>query len=135
MNCETPINKNIKKQLFSRFIELYFQLLNIIKSKFEKHSDFKVFYQKNILLKKTNIKLFIKTWHDSVTLQYFNQIMNGEIQYFFDNVDTVIKTEYLKKYFGYFKQVYVTLDESVVNHVLTIIQDLTKITFLYYKNE
>ena len=101
----------------------------------KKHSDFKVFYQKNILLKKTNIKLFIKTWHDSVTLQYFNQIMNGEIQYFFDNVDTVIKTEYLKKYFGYFKQVYITLDESVVNHVLTIIQDLTKITFLYYKNE
>ena len=135
MICETPTNKNIKKELFLRFIELYFQLLNIIKSKFEKHSDFKIFYQKNMFLKKTNIKLFIKTWHDSITIHYFKQIMNGEIQYFFDNVDKIIKTEYLKKYFGYFKQVYVTLDESLVKHVLTIIQDLTKITFLYYKNE
>jgi len=126
------INKEIKKQLFSRFIMLYFSLLDIIKSKFEKHSDFKSFYNKNLLLKKTNIKLFIRTWHDSISTLYANKVIEGDIQYFFNNVNTIIKTEYLKKYFEYFKQVYGTLDDVLIKKVLNIIQELTKITIIYY---
>ena len=128
-----PIDKNRKKKLFSEFINLYFELLNIIKSKFNSDNDFKVFYQKNVFLRKTNIKLFIKTWYNSITNLYFNKVMNGDIQYFFDNVNTIIKGDYLKKYFNYFKQVYVTLDEKLIEYVLSIIQKLTKISFLYYK--
>ena len=126
------INKDIKKQLFSRFIMLYFSLLDIIKSKFEQHSDFKYFYNKNLLLKKTNIKLFIRTWHESISSLYANKVIEGDIQYFFNNVNTIIKTEYLKKYFQYFKQVYVTLDDVLIKKVLNIIQELTKITIIYY---
>ena len=129
------IDKNTKKKLFSTFIDSYFELLNIMKSKFEKHQDFKIFYQKNLFLRKTNIKLFIKTWHNSITTLYFNKVMSGDIQYFFDNVNTIIKTEYLKKYFDYFKQVYVTLDEKLIQYVINLIQKLTKISFLYYKKE
>ena len=53
------MNKYEKKELFSKFIEQYFILLNMMKEKFNNNVDFKTFYAKNILLKKTNIKLFI----------------------------------------------------------------------------
>ena len=57
------MDKDSKKKVFSLFISVYFELLEIIKSKFDKHKDFDIFYRKNILLKKTNIKLFIKNWY------------------------------------------------------------------------
>ncbi len=132
MNETIPIDKNTKKKVFSAFIDMYFELLNFMKSKFEKHRDFNIFYQKNLLLKKTNIKLFIRTWHDSISTLYANKVIEGDIQYFFNNVNTIIKTEYLKKYFEYFKQVYGTLDDVLIKKVLNIIQELTKITIIYY---
>ena len=135
INENIPIDKNTKKKIFSAFIDGYFELLNIIKSKFEKHRDFNIFYQKNLFLKKTNIKLFIKTWHNSITTLYFNEIMKGDIQYFFNNVNTIIEAEYLKKYFNYFKEVYNTLDKKVIQYVITLVQNLTKLSFLYYKKE
>ena len=133
MNETIPIDKNTKKKVFSAFIDMYFELLNFIKSKFEKHKDFNIFYQKNLLLKKTNIKLFIKTWHNSITNLYFNEIMKGDIDFFFNNVNTIVEAEYLKKYFNYFKEVYVTLDKTLIEYVIALVQKLTKLSFLYYK--
>ena len=135
MNETIPIDKNTKKKVFSTFIDVYFELLNFMKSKFEKHRDFNIFYQKNLLLKKTNIKLFIKTWHNSITSLYFNHIMNGDIHFFLNNVNTIVEAEYLKKYFNYFKEVYVTLDKTLIEYVIILVQKLTKLSFLYYKKE
>ena len=44
------MDKDSKKKVFSLFISVYFELLEIIKSKFDKHKDFDIFYRKNILL-------------------------------------------------------------------------------------
>ena len=61
--------------------------------------------------------------------------MKGDIQYFFNNVNTIVEAEYLKKYFNYFKEVYVTLDKTLIEYVINLVQKLTKLSFLYYKKE
>ena len=49
-----------KKQIVKTFVDIYFDLLNTIKEQLEnKNKEFNDFYKKNLLLKKTNIKLFI----------------------------------------------------------------------------
>ena len=125
-------NKNEKKEIFKTFIDIYFQLLEIIKSKFEKHKDFKTFYIKNYALRKTNIKLFIKTWYESITCLYYNHIINGDINYFLNNGASMMTTETFKQYFDYFKEVYKTLDNEIINKVKNMLKQLTQISFVYY---
>ena len=56
-----------KKQIVKTFVDIYFDLLNTIKEQLEnKNKEFNDFYKKNLLLKKTNIKLFIKTWYCNI---------------------------------------------------------------------
>lgn len=128
------MDKDSKKKVFSLFISVYFELLEIIKSKFDKHKDFDTFYRKNILLKKTNIKLFIKNWYMYITTQYHKKINEGDIQYFLENAMQMMTSDYLKKYFLYFKQVYDTLDDILIQKVVQKVQQLTHMSYLYYNN-
>tara|TARA_R110002012_G_scaffold320492_4_gene544272 strand:- start:2225 stop:2611 length:387 start_codon:yes stop_codon:yes gene_type:complete len=128
------MDKDSKKKVFSLFISVYFELLEIIKSKFDKHKDFDIFYRKNILLKKTNIKLFIKNWYTYITTHYHTKINEGDIPYFLENAMQMMTSEYLKKYFIYFKQVYDTLDDILIQKVVQKVQQLTQMSYLYYNN-
>lgn len=128
------MEKDAKKKVFSLFISVYFELLEIIKGHFDKHKDFDMFYKKNFLLKRTNIKLFIKNWYTYITTQYYQKIHEGDISYFLENALQIMTSDYLKKYFLYFKQVYDTLDEGLIKNVVQKIQQLTHMSYLYYNN-
>ena len=126
------MNKSEKKEIFKQFIDTYFELLEVIKTKLDHHKDFKVFYLKNYALRKTNIKLFIKTWYESITCLYYTRIINGDIQYFLDNGASMMTTNTFKEYFDYFKKIYKTLDNTIVNSVKSMVQRLTQASFMYY---
>ena len=81
-----------KKQIVKTFVDIYFDLLNTIKEQLEnKNKEFNDFYKKNLLLKKTNIKLFIKTWYEYITKQYYHYIMDNNVNYFsFKDIKKII---------------------------------------------
>ena len=122
-----------KKELFSKFIENYFILLNMMKAKFNHNLDFKTFYAKNILLKKTNIKMFIRTWYETITINYKKYIYDGNIDFFLTNANSIIGNKYFTKYFHYFKEVFDTLEKNTLNYVVYIVQQLTQLSENYYK--
>tara|TARA_Y100000022_G_C13156715_1_gene332021 strand:- start:477 stop:857 length:381 start_codon:yes stop_codon:yes gene_type:complete len=126
------MDKSLKKSIFSRFIIKYFELLEIIKEKVT-HNDFDLFYKKNFILKKTNIKIFIKTWYEYITQKYYIHIMNNNIDYFINNSTTIINNEYLKKYLSYFNESYKQLNDSEIKSIIAIIQELTQLSLIYYK--
>ena len=49
-----------KRELLRAFVAVYFDLLNKVKKQSENNNEFDMFYKKNIMLKKTNVKMFIK---------------------------------------------------------------------------
>lgn len=133
------MDKINKKDIFKLFIEQYFQLLNFIKKYTNNNLDFKKFYAKNYLLKKTNIKLFIKTWYENITNNYYKYIMEGNINYFlnkndYHNESNILNKEYnFNQYIGYFKTMYNNVEKQISNTFIDYIQKLTKLSFLYYK--
>ena len=133
------MDKINKKDIFKLFIEQYFQLLNFIKKYTNNNLDFKKFYAKNYLLKKTNIKLFIKTWYENITNNYYKYIMEGNINYFlnkndYENQSNILNKEYnFNQYIGYFKTMYNNVEKQISNTFIDYIQKLTKLSFLYYK--
>ena len=126
------MNKEFKKEIFSRFIIKYFELLEFMKDKIN-HNDFDLFYKKNYLLKKANIKIFIKTWYDYISQKYYVPIMNNNIDYFTNNSTKIINSEYLKKYLDYFKEIYNDLNQDEIENITTTIKELTQLSFIYYK--
>ena len=133
------MDKINKKHIFKLFIEQYFQLLNFVKKYTNNNLDFKKFYAKNYLLKKTNIKLFIKTWYENITNNYYKYIMEGNINYFlnkndYDNESNLLNKEYnFNQYIGYFKTMYYNVEKQISNTFIDYVQKLTKLSFLYYK--
>ena len=54
-------SRNQKQQIFRSFINTYFEFLDFIHQHIGKdNKDFKNFYKKNKLLRKANVKIFIK---------------------------------------------------------------------------
>ena len=133
------MDKINKKHIFKLFIEQYFQLLNFVKKYTNNNLDFKKFYAKNYLLKKTNIKLFIKTWYENITNNYYKYIMEGNINYFlnkndYHNESNLLNKEYnFNQYIGYFKTMYYNVEKQISNTFIDYVQKLTKLSFLYYK--
>ena len=133
------MDKINKKHIFKLFIEQYFQLLNFVKKYTNNNLDFKKFYAKNYLLKKKNIKLFIKTWYENITNNYYKYIMEGNINYFlnkndYDNESNLLNKEYnFNQYIGYFKTMYYNVEKQISNTFIDYVQKLTNLSFLYYK--
>ena len=131
------MNKTEKKTVFNTFIKEYFDLLSFIKTYSVNNSDFNKFYYKNILLKKTNIKLFIKTWHECITVKYFEPIMNENIDFFlnknYNKEATYLNNEFnILYYISKFKEVFNNIEDSVVNSFVSKIKTLTQLSYIYY---
>lgn len=133
-------SKAEKKQIFNLFINQYFTFLTFIKEYSENNLDFNKFYAKNLFLRKTNIKLFIKTWYKYITQHYYQPIMNGDVNYFlskndYDNNDTkLLNKEYnFIKYINHLKEVYNSIEDNICKIFVEHIQKLTQLSFLYYK--
>jgi hypothetical protein len=126
-----------KKQIVKTFVEIYFDLLNTIKEQLEnKNKEFNDFYKKNLLLKKTNIKLFIKTWYEYITKQYYHYIMDNNVNYFFsDELQAKLNQQYnvpVMKYIVLIKEKYDSVSNSIVESILAKIKFLTQMSYQYF---
>jgi len=126
-----------KKQIIRTFVDTYFDLLNTVKNQLEnKNKEFNDFYSKNLILKKTNIKLFIKTWYEYITKQYYHYIMDNNVNYFFsDELQSKLDKEHnisVMKYILLIKEKYNSTSNSIVESILSKIKYLTQMSYQYF---
>ena len=118
-----------KKTIFKEFIDTYFNLLKNIKDKVN-NKDFNHFYNKNYLLKKTNVKLFINTWYNEISKKFFNQIMSDDILYFLNNDFKSnlkgLNSEFnINYYLDNLKTIYSKVEKNIFNYYIEQIKKLT----------
>ena len=97
-------------------------------------------YNKNLLIKKTNIKYLIKSWYIHVTTIYYEQIMKGDISFFLNKDYSEEKKNVSKEYIDSFeksviflKNIYETLEPELLHIFLDYIKKITYYSYLYYK--
>lgn len=131
-----------KQVLFSNFNENYFNFLNFIKKHMENDSKYKSFYNKNLIIKQTNIKLIIRTWYNRITRNYYNEIMDQNFDFFLNKSyeEDVIKDNtsgespmLLIQYITNFKTLFPSLEVSIKNEFISYMVKLTHLSFLYFK--
>lgn len=127
----------MSKDLFQQFNKLYFDFLSFLKTHSNGDKLFNSFYNKNFIIKNTNIKLFIKGWYDNITVHYYKTILEDNINFFLNkNYDKdVVKMENsneLIKYIHYFKQKYHTLEKKITDEFIGYIKELTKLSYMYF---
>ena len=131
-----------KKEVFRAFNKLYFEMLEFMNENVDdKNKSFKIFYRKNYLLKRANIKLFIKKWYENISILYYNEILDGDIDYFLnkDYNSDLEKTGELKNelsmsyHIEYMKNIYYSLDKKLVDKFILYVQKITQLSVLYYK--
>jgi hypothetical protein len=126
------------RDILRTFVSKYFELLDFIKSHIGDNVKFRTFYHKNLILRKSNIKAFIRNWYIYLTKQYYAKIMDGDVQYFFseevcrklgERFDTTIMEHMVE-----IKHKYSETDENVINDILTRVKNLTTLSVLYFNN-
>jgi hypothetical protein len=131
-----------KQLLFSNFNENYFNFLNFIKKHMENDSKYKLFYNKNLIIKQTNIKLIIRTWYNRITRNYYNEIMDQNFDFFLNKSyeEDVVKDNtsgespmLLIQYITNFKTLFPSLEVSIKNEFISYMVKLTHLSFLYFK--
>jgi hypothetical protein len=131
-----------KQIVFKNFNEEYFNFLKFIKKNLENDTKFNSFYNKNLIIKQTNIKLFIKTWNNRITKNYYEQVMKQDFDFFLNKsyVDDVSRDNtsgeapsIMLQYIGDFKNTFHTLDETTKNDFIYYMVNLTHLSFLYFK--
>jgi hypothetical protein len=131
-----------KQVLFSNFNENYFNFLNFIKKHMENDSKYKLFYNKNLIIKQTNIKLIIRTWYNRITRNYYNEIMDQNFDFFLNKSyeEDVVKDNtsgespmLLIQYITNFKTLFPSLEVSIKNEFISYMVKLTHLSFLYFK--
>ena len=134
------MSKQEKTSWFKLFNSTYFELLKMMKDNSDKNKDFLRFYKQNLFLKRANIKLFIRTWYTNITRFYMEPILNGNIQFFLEkdysaeiNENKDFSNSYsIESYVQYFKEIYNTLKQEDVDAFVEKVQELTKLSKLYY---
>lgn len=134
------MSKQEKKSCFKLFNSTYFELLKMMKENSDKNKDFLRFYKQNLFLKRANVKLFIRTWYTNITRFYMEPILNGNIQFFLEkdysseiNENKDFSNSYsIESYVQYFKEIYNTLKQEDVDAFVEKVQELTKLSKLYY---
>ena len=131
-----------KKETFSSFNKSYFNFLAFIKKNMDNDSKFNSFYLKNQIIKQTNIKLFIKTWYNRITKNYYSQVMNKDFDFFLNKSykDDVEKDNtsgeapnVMLSYISDFKNTFPTLAQPIKYEFVTFMLHLTELSFLYFK--
>ena len=131
-----------KQETFSSFNKSYFNFLLFIKKNMHNDAKFNSFYFKNQIIKQTNIKLFIKTWYNRITKNYYSQVMNKDFDFFLNKsyVDDVANNNtsgeaptVMLTYITDFKNTFPTLSESVKYEFVSFMINLTELSFLYFK--
>ena len=134
------IIKMDKKNYYLQFNDSYFKFLDFLKDNSNENKEFKSYYAKNLLMKQTNIKYFIKTWYSYITVLYYDKIMNNDISFFLNKdftsdkkkIDNSYSTTFDKS-IEYLKIIYTKLDKNIIDTFLIYIKNLTHYSYLYYK--
>ena len=130
-----------KQDIFRCFIKAYFEFLEYIHNHIGRdNKDFHNFYHKNKLLRKANVKIFIKKWYENISVPYGREIMNGNIDYFINkNYDYEVSLTgnlgnelSIQTYIDYMKNAYVDLDQKILDTIMNYMQQCTKMSVLYY---
>lgn len=127
----------MSKDLFQQFNKLYFDFLTFLKTHSNGDKLFNRFYNKNYILKNTNIKLFIKGWYDNITAKYYQTIVEENLHFFMkkDYQADVSKLEHsndIMKYINYFKEHYNTFEKKICDEFIGYIKQLTQLSYMYF---
>lgn len=128
-----------KKQIYLEFNETYFEFINFLKEASNDNKEFKSFYNKNLLIKQTNIKFFIKSWYSYITTLYYHKIMKDDITFFLNkdfssdkkNIDNSYCNSF-DKTIEFLKSIYQVLDKKIIELFLNYVKKLTHFSYLYY---
>jgi len=118
--------------LIREFNKIYFDFLLFLQTHIN-DSTFKTFYRKNIIMRETNPKIFIKTWNTSVTQKYYIEINERNISFFLNKDYTTDLPAELLLYMNKFKGIYELLDEKIKKEFVDFMFNLTHLSFVYYK--
>ena len=144
----TSMFKNTEKiKISKQFLTLYFTFLDFLKTFIysdEKLKLFNYFYNKNLLLKKANPSFFIKKWYESITVNYYKEILEDNIDFFInkDDYDVEIKSNLNSPILNQLRikerivdciEDFKELDEPKKNELINYIKNLTLISILYFK--
>jgi len=140
MDISSKMVKIDKKTIFRTFNQYYFDLLNMMKKYGSSSQEFNKFYAYNYYLKKMNIKLFIKTWNETISMFYFDEIMKGNVAYFLNKDysedikgnEAFAQKYSLETYIQYFKKTYDNLEKDLVAIFVEKIQQLTALSRSYF---
>ena len=144
MNNHTKNSRSINKE----FLIQYFSFLDFLKTLIQKDDKmklFNVFYNKNIMMKKANPSFFIKKWYSSITVNYHNEILNNNIDFFlnkndyekeiknnFNEIDNLNNLKFeskIKDCIEDFKE----LHPDIQNQFISYVKNLTLLSILYIK--
>lgn len=123
------------------FINKYFELLDWMKPYSKNNRQFESFILKNHMLKRANSSLFVKVWYQHITCQYYEQIMDEDIEYFLshDFNDEITKSTFseynIRQAIQYMKMMYGSLDEDIVKLFASRIKELTMLSYVYNKSQ
>ena len=121
-----------KKDICKVFLTEYFNYLNYLNShNSENDAVFNSFIKKNNLMKKTNPKLFIKIWYESIYLPYFKYIKNKDDNYFLNKTyaEDIDNIEYMSKKC---KEIYQILSNDEKEQLWNFIIHLSELSALYF---
>ena len=128
-----------KKAIFKAFTETYFNLLKKIKDEVN-NKDFNNFYNKNYLLKKTNIKLFITTWYNEIAKKYLKPIMNNDVNFFLNydfkpSLNKIKETYNIGYYLNNIKMIYKSVKKELIEYYTNEIKKLTNLSIIYFNTK
>lgn len=129
-----------KKIIFRAFNQCYFDLLNMMKKYGSSSIEFNKFYAYNYYLKRMNIKLFIRTWYQTISMLYYDEIMKGNVDFFLNKDyskdikgnEDFAQTYNIDLYIQYFKKIYETLEKDLVGVFVEKVQQLTSLSHSYF---
>ena len=97
--------------VWKQFKRLYFRFLDFIRLH-NKTNKFDLFYKKNYMLRKTNPKIIIDVWTNSITIPYYDKAINGDVSFFMDGKFDDIDSKEVHDYINYFKELYSLMNEE-----------------------
>ena len=126
---------NEMKVLFKQFNTVYFNFLTFLKVNSNGDKAFNTFYNRNHIMKSTNIKYFIKYWNENISKKYYDSIQSGDIEFFLNkdyDEDSKNTSPDIMSYIDYFKSNYDTFEKGIIIDFTNYIKILTKISHQYY---
>jgi hypothetical protein len=126
-----------KSEILSAFNTHLLEFLNDIITIFPNNSDIQVTYTSLNAMKKANPKLIVSVWKEHIADNYKNEIVKGNIDFFLNkdyasDVGDAENAKYILEKINILREPIKKLGEDNLNKTIKYIQNLTKISELYY---